>query len=198
MPKEELQIDNNLNEIQKITLEKAKELSDFCAKNGNPITFISYGENFDLKKINKIESSSIDVCLEFCKSYLNGPMFTDEYSIFHEKRKKWEDKYEGLMNRDIKNYYDTNRLNRTSFFGVLQSLDILIGKLEESELKNKLEDIKNKFKKDTRNLTDGYYKGYISGYISEYGTLLDEQKIELVNKFKDIVLELIAVLENKT
>ncbi|MEK7572727.1 MAG: hypothetical protein AAB493_02655 [Patescibacteria group bacterium] len=196
MSKENFKPTADMDEIEKSqekkdNLEKAKKLTVFCSENENPILIIDYGENFDLKKIDLEQSDLAKLSLEISKHYISGPIFTDTFSKDNNRRRKWEKKTEGLMDAEIEKYYKSNRLGVNNYFNVIGILDVLLNDLKDSEIKNKLIDIKNEIFQETGDLINKKDDSLI------YGTLEDDNKIELIKKFSKIVQKLISILENK-
>jgi len=190
--KEEIKKELN-QEVEKTNLEKAKGLVDFGAKHQNPIEIIESGGNFNVEKIKGIDSCSIENFLFFLKTYLNGPIFTDTYNKNHgygTGRREWEKKYQKLMEEDILQYYNSNRLGNNKIGQVISALDIFSGELEDADIKNKLKDTQLRIQKEVGNLINKDEKE-----IQIYHSLEDEEKVELVKKFSEIVKELVDILE---
>ena len=181
----------------KNNLEKAKDLTKFCLENGNPLSFIDYGENFDLDnfkinpeiliKINEEQSKLAVFCLKFSKTYLNGPIFLDTFSKNHGKRREWEEKIETLMDEEILKYYNSNRLSVNNYGNVINFFNLFLNKITDPEIKNKLLNIKNLIPKELTSVDNE------SNLV--YGSLEDNRKVEIIKEFSQITREIISNLE---
>jgi len=184
-------------------LERVKALMNFCFQKKNPIVFVDddYGENFDLdnleikpevfESIDKtVGTDSTLFWIKNIKSYLNGPTFVDTFAENHgtvSGRRKWEQENELLMGQDLLKYYNSNKLGLTNCFQVVQSLDMIINDLNDSEIKNKLLKIKEEAPIEiTRKNKDGE---------PLYSFLGDREKIRIVGIIGKIAQDIVSVLE---
>ena len=189
--------------------KKAKELFEFSNKYGNPIKFSAYGENLDLEKLEinqeikpKEEGQIylIQTCLKRFRHFINGPIFTDTFSKYHNNRRAWENnlhvklKEEGKEeeNKDNLEFYKLNRLGINNVYGVVGYLDILLDNIEDTTQKKELEDLRNQIYSKTRELVEKNEEGYLP-----YHELEDDDKIRLIEEFSMIVKNIISILEKK-
>jgi len=192
MSKENFEPTANTDEIKKDNLEKAKKLAEFCSENGNPIKIVDYGESFGLEKVDLEQPDLTKLSLEIFKKFLSGPIFTDTFSKDHNERRKWEKEIENLIDEDIKKYYISKRLNVNQYSNIISLLPLLLEDLKDSEMKNKLTNIKNEIFQETGDLINRE-----NGHLI-YATLEDDKKIEVIKNLSKIVQKLISVLENKS
>ena len=107
-----------------------------------------------MKVINSENPDSLDTMMadiKKIKSYLNGPIFTDNFGEDHSSttgRRGWEKKMDELIPQDLLEYYNSNRLGSSRNNQAISFLDSVIYFLEDSGIKNKLVEIKNKIPKD--------------------------------------------------
>jgi hypothetical protein len=199
-------------EIIESGLEKAEKLKSFGVNYNNPIVIIEEGEETGTEEVKSENPGSKEFFLEVCKSYLSGPIFTDNFHEDHYKRREWEDfveekiknlKTEENTDGDIySKYYKKNRLGVNNYFGVISSLHLLLEELDtEPQLKEKLQRLSEKINEELKELIK------INDGVLEYNLLKDykkdspdgkEGKVELILKFSSLVKEAISTLEDRS
>ena len=200
-----VKIDHGVHERQNPNLKKGKDLTKFCYRNGNPIVIIDFGENLDLeniqinpeilKVINSENPDSLDTMMadiKKIKSYLNGPIFTDNFGEDHSSttgRRGWEKKMDELIPQDLLEYYNSNRLGSSRNNQAISFLDSVIYFLEDSGIKNKLVEIKNKIPKDLtqKNSENDLLFHFIN----------DADKVACIKEFSQLIREALSVLEKQ-
>lgn len=193
MSKEEFSPTVELNEIKEKAIEGGNKLADFCARNGNPINIIDYGGYFDPKEINLLEEEDLNkYSLSVFKSYLNGMFFTDNLPEDDVERNAWEQKLDVLTDENLKDSYKSNRIKINKYHGVIGMLDFILKNLENPEILNKLQSLRNEIKEELPELEERNENNS-----STYVFLEKGKKVELIKKFSEIVFKIVSVLENK-
>jgi hypothetical protein len=189
---EEIKKESQLSVEEQLKRARVKKLKDFCSQHGNSITIKDYGENFELEPINIETASKKEKLLRFSKLYLNGITFTDSCEKDNDKRRELEKAIEELEKTDFKRkLYYSNRLASNNFGGV-GWLEDYIQSLEDSEIKNHLLQIQKRINDEAGDLVNKNDKNLI-----KYHFLEDEEKVELVAKFSEIIKELVDILEKE-
>jgi hypothetical protein len=121
-------------------------------------------------------------------------IFTDIYNKDHNERRKWEsNNIDSLKNEETKELYKSNRLNINTIGHVILFLFNNL-EVDNSVLKEQIEILKTNIQNFTPALVEGYFKNEPA---YTYSYMEDKEKIEIVQKFSEIVKELIVILENK-
>ena len=201
--------ENKIKVIKERT-EIIGELISLGEQNNNSLTFKDSGLNDKLEQTKNIKikeevlkglnEESIDLIkysLEIFKSFLRGPIFTDNFGFDHPSRRKWETTHveKGKLSPEAKEYYYSNRLNTNrGWSGVITELKELEGIIINSNIKNKLDNLKSKI---SREFFDKYYEVQDRVNVEIYNKLSKDAKVKIVEELTEIVREIIVLLEEK-
>lgn len=200
----EITVKNEIKEGKKMP-EIAKKLFLFSHKHNNPVVFQNgeYGQNVDINdlKIKKEvlehvrEKDLHDLMLVFLKgfkAYLNGPIFTDTFNTFHDKRRVWERRVGPQMEPEIRKYYEDNRLNNNKTQNIIGGLNVITGNFNDSEIKDKLQMICDEIH---IGLPELYTVKGENG--PRYNILNDSEKVEKIERLSKKVREVLEIIEEK-
>lgn len=199
------------NKIEKpeYNSEKVKALESFGLKYKNPIKIVEKGEYTGVEEVKSKKVGSKEFFLENCKSYLSGPIFTDDFHEDHHNRRIWEDDVEEKIKKskkekDIYNkYYKKNRLGVNSYFQITNALDLLLLEDldEEPELREKMVELDKELNTSVSFLIKKENDILVYNTLKDHTTdSLDgkEGKVEIIERFSDIVRKAISILEKKS
>lgn len=207
--KDEINLESQISKEKDVII---KELSSLGEKTENYFDFEDTGSDFEPAKINKQAAeglneawkSEVEYRLNFLKSYEHSPIFTDSFYEKHRDvfkkdkdniyRVDWEEEYIKNMNNtairdEVRKFYESNRLNASRFKSCMgYILELKDEMIKNKELRKELEIL---YKKIPNKLLENE-KGVL-----EYDLLSNEEKIDLIKNFSNIVSQVVSLLEEK-
>ena len=186
--------------------QNVAELISFGEKNGNKLNFKDFGADFDFIKdedrlsirvkkeaLEDLDEKGQDLMKYFLavfKSYVSGPIFTDEFHQDHTSRRKWEKTLEKSCSEGAKRFYNKNRLGINQCASVMGCLDLIQERVLNQNIKDELLRLRVEVPKELKEKQeDGLLKYYF---------LSDEEKIDVIKRLSNIAERAIAILEESS
>lgn len=173
-------------------------LIDYCQKNSNELDIIVPGSEIKQIPVLGTEFKEVDEDIEYvlnmillkANSFLHNPIFTDSFHKDHDSRREWEssDKFK-QMPTQLQEYYESNRLN-LNLLSLPFTFILYMDHLDEGGLLN--ENLSQEIKS-----FDSKLKELCPKRLNDYSQLNDQDKLAVVNQFKEVFENMVELLTKK-